>query len=521
MKKCAKLKNLISSFLSVAILCSVNLADAKKNTNSADRAAFEFDSGLPWLNVSRPLTLNELRGKVVILDFWTYGCINCIHVLDDLKRLEKKYRNKLAVIGVHSPKFDNEKNIESLRNIVVRYEIEHPVISDVDFTIGRFYGMRAWPTQVVIDPAGETLGKVTGEGHYELLNSVINDLLAKHTDLLNTTPLPISLEKERFSKSLLAAPGKIALSKHLVAISDTLHHRIILADHSGRINKIVGGKASGYRDGAVEEARFSLPQGLAFAKNGLFVADTGNHLIRWIDLNTGNVKTVAGNGELDLPRFGKFNALRVKLRSPWGLAIKGRYLYIAMAGTHQIWRLNATAQQIEHFAGSRREGLRDGSLQHARFSQPSGLSVAGKWLFIADAEDSAIRRIDLEQAHVETIIGTGLFDFGDRDGSFQEAELQHVLGVGAIDAKHLVIADTYNHKIKWLDLVQREITTLAGTGQPGSGKTPPQLNEPGGLAVLDNLILVADTNNHRIMKYDLKTRAMEEWKLIDNLSSAN
>ncbi|MCP5016310.1 MAG: thiol-disulfide isomerase, partial [Ketobacter sp.] len=261
------------------------------------------------------------------------------------------------------------------------------------------------------------------------------------------------------------------------------------------------------------------PQGLAFTEDGLFVADTGNHLIRFIDLNTESVKTVAGNGELDIPRFGSFDALRVKLRSPWGLAIKGNNLYIAMAGTHQIWRFNMTNGNIEHYAGSGREGLRDGPLALARFSQPSGLSIAHKWLFVADAEDSAVRRIDLEQAQVETLTGTGLFDFGDRDGSFEEAALQHVLGVGAINAKRLVIADTYNHKIKQLDLEHRKITTLAGTGIPGRGKKPYQLNEPGGLAVLDDLILIADTNNHRIMKYDLKGRTMEEWRLRPDKTS--
>ena len=519
-RKLWKLRYLILLLLFFGTSGNVQTLNLNQTEDNSQTPAFEFDPELPWLNVSRPLTLKELRGKVVILDFWTYGCINCIHVLEDLKRLEKKYHNSLAVIGVHSPKFDNEKNLDSLRNIIVRYEIEHPVINDVDFSIGHYFGMRAWPTQVVIDPTGETLGKVTGEGHYELLNSVIDDLLGKYVDLLNTKPLPVSLEKERYSASLLAAPGKIALSRHFVAISDTLHHRVILADHTGRIKKIFGGKESGYRDGKAQAARFSQPQGLAFTEDGLFVADTGNHLIRFIDLNTENVKTVAGNGEMEIPRFGSFDALRVKLRSPWGLAIKGKNLYIAMAGTHQIWRFNMTTGKIEHYAGSGREGLRDGSPALARFSQPSGLSIAEKWLFVADAEDSAVRRIDLEQAQVETLTGTGLFDFGDRDGSFEEAALQHVLGVAAIDAMHLVIADTYNHKIKRLDLEQRKIATLAGTGEPGRGKKPYQLNEPGGLAVLNNLILIADTNNHRIMKYDLEVGTMKEWKLRSNEISA-
>jgi len=484
---------------------------AVADTEDADD--FEIDPELPWLNVSRPLQLKELRGKAVLLDFWTYGCINCVHVLEDLKRLGKKYHPHLAVIGVHTPKFDREKNIKALRNIIVRYDIEHPVVNDVESQLGRYYGMRAWPTQVLIDPRGVPLGKVTGEGNYELLDSVIGDLLQEFKAELNPTPLPLSPEKERFEKSLLAAPGKITVSDAHIAISDTLHHRILISDHDGNITAIFGGNASGSKDGSSNEASFSSPQGVVFSGRRLFVADTGNHLIRELNLDTRMVKTIAGNGTLEQPRLGEYDAREIGLRSPWGLALKGTSLYISMAGSHQIWRLQLTNGKIENYAGSGREGLKDGPRQISRFSQPSGLSIRGDWLYVADSEDSSIRRINLDSERVETLVGTGLFDFGDRDGPFDQALLQHVLGVAALADGRIVIADTYNHKLKLLDLTRKKITTLAGDGRTGSDGSDTLLNEPGGLAVLGDDILITDTNNNRIMKYNLRDPALVEWKL--------
>lgn len=513
------------SALLLLLTCIFSIAGSAATTDSSAKQrgehdsltpAIEFDADLPWLNVSRALTLSDLEGKVVILDFWTYGCINCIHVLEDFRKLEQKYGNKLAVIGVHTPKFDNERNLETLRRIVVRYGIEHPVVNDVDLILGKQYGMRAWPTQFVIDPEGFVLGMVEGENHYELFVEVIDSLLEKHATKLNDKPLPISLEKSKLATSLLAAPGKIAVANNRVAISDTLHNRIIIADTTGSILQIIGGTASGFKDGAAAEARFYSPQGLAFSELGLYVADTGNHSIRYIDLQKGLVTTVAGNGKNEIHRGKVFNATEIGLRSPWALTWKEGKLYIAMAGIHQIWMLEPDANRITAWAGSGRESIDDGALSRAGFSQPSGLSLSGDKLFIADAEDSAVRLIDLQEEQVQTLVGTGLFDFGDKDGTFETAQLQHVLGIASIDPKLIYIADTYNHKLKLLDLMKREVTTVAGTGNPGKGTgkaLTSALNEPGGLAVLGNRILIADTNNNRIMQYDPAQKTLEEWPL--------
>lgn len=470
----------------------------------------EFSPGLHWLNVSKPLTLSDLRGKVVILDFWTYGCINCMHVIPDLKRLEAKYGNKLAVIGVHSPKFENEKNLDTLRNVVIRYDLAHPVVNDTNFTLWRQYGIQAWPTLVIVDPAGGIVGGVSGEGHYGVLDKHIGDLLNQFAAQINATPLPLAPEKNQVSASLLAAPGKIAANGGSVAIADSLHHRILLTDTKGRITQIFGGGAAGFKDGNASAARFFSPQGLCFGDGGLYVADTGNHAIRFIDLARRSVTTVAGNGRKKGSISAEAIGREVGLSSPWDVACRDGTLYIAMAGSHQIGRLNTKTRRITLFAGSGREDITDGKLSAAAFSQPSGLSLFDHWLYVADAEDSAVRRIDLRSGSekVETLVGTGLFDFGDRDGAFANAKLQHVLGVAVLDENRILIADTYNHKLKMLDLRSRTVTSLAGSGKPGKGFN---LNEPGGLAVLGGTALIADTNNNRIVSYDLLTGRISDW----------
>lgn len=521
---CFCVKSILTGYLFflLAFILSACSAETPQQENEQGKkqaiaeSALEFAPGLPWLNVARPLTFDDLQGKVIILDFWTYGCINCIHVLADLKRLEKKYGHQLLVIGVHTPKFDNEKNLETLRNIVVRYGIEHPVVNDVDSMLAAKYGMRAWPTRVVIGPDGTVLGRVTGEGRYDLFDQTIAELLDKHGDILDAGPIPLRLERDQLSTSLLAAPGKITTSEHLVAISDTLHHRIIITDHLGSIQQVFGGKEAGSSDGTATSCRFNSPQGLVFSEQGLYVADTGNHLIRYIDLENGTVKTIAGNGKLERHRKGEFEANQVGLASPWALALQDDLLYIAMAGSHQIWLYDTKTGRVGPYAGSGREGIDDGDIQLASFSQPSGLTLVDGWLYVADSEDSAIRRINLEEQQVETLVGTGLFDFGDKDGAFAQAKLQHVLGIVAYSPKRLLIADTYNHKLKLLDLPQARISTLAGNGQPGNSRLKDgslQLNEPGGLALLGGKVLIADTNNHRILAYDIETQVAEVWEV--------
>ncbi len=464
-----------------------------------------------WLNTDKPLSLAALKGKVVLLDFWTYGCINCIHIIPDLKKLEKKYPNELVVIGVHSAKFENEKDTENIRRIILRYEIEHPIVNDADFRIWNAYAVNAWPTRYLIDPAGYVIGKLSGEGGYEALDKVIGYTIAdfRKRGELNEAPLKLVLEKAKVGDLPLAFPGKIVADEksNRLFIADSDHNRIVIARLDGTLLETVGTGTHGADDGGFDRATFFRPQGMALDGETLYVADTENHLIRQIDLKTKTVTTIAGTGA-QMREYGMIGMARtVALNSPWDLQLVGRSLYIAMAGPHQIWKLDLVLREVSTFAGSGREARIDGPVNEAGFAQPSALATDGKTLFVSDAEANIIRAISLgPAAKVRTIAGGDLFDFGDKDGLGDDVRLQHPLGLARWNGK-LLIADTYNHRIKVLDPASREVRAFAGSGKAGQvDGTKPSFYEPGGLAVTTDKLYVADTNNHAIRVVDLKTK---------------
>ncbi len=470
----------------------------------------ELTGGRGWLNTDKALSLAALKGKIVLLDFWTYGCINCIHIIPDLKRLEAKYANQLVVIGVHSAKFDNEKETDNIRRIILRYEIEHPVVNDADFNIWQAYGVRAWPTQVLIDPAGYVVGVVEGEGNYETLDSAIAKLISEFgpSGRLNEQPLKLALERAQVGDLPLAFPGKVLADApgDRLFIADSNHNRIVVTKLDGTLLETIGTGASGAVDGTFERASFHRPQGMALDGDWLYVADTENHLIRRVNLKTRIVETVAGTGEQSRARNATGKAGSVALNSPWDLQLAGRTLFIAMAGPHQIWQLDLDRNQLSTFAGSGREARTDGTLQESAFAQPSGLAFDGRRLYVADSESNIIRAIDVEKKIVSTLAGGDLFEFGDKDGQGDDVRLQHPLGV-VVHGDSVLIADTYNHKIKQLDTRSRTVKTLLGTGKPGQADgAAATLYEPGGLSIADGKLFIADTNNHAVRFFDLQTK---------------
>ena len=463
-----------------------------------------------WLNIDQPLSLAALKGKVVLLDFWTYGCINCIHIIPDLKKLEQKYPNELVVIGVHSAKFENEKDSDNIRQIILRYEIEHPVVNDADFIIWGRYGVKAWPTQVLIDPAGYIVGAISGEGNYEVIDEAIARTLseARKRGQLNEQPLKLALERAKTGDLPLAFPGKIladAPSDRLF-IADSNHNRIVITRLDGTLLETIGTGAAGPADGLYDRASFYRPQGMALDGDKLYVADTENHLLRQVDLKARTVKTIAGTGQQSHEDIKTGPAATTGLNSPWDLQLIGRTLYIAMAGPHQIWKLDLDRQEISTFAGSGREARGDGSLTESAFAQPSGLATDGATLYVADSEANIIRAIDLQAGQVRTLAGGNLFDFGDVDGKGDEVRLQHPLGLAVLNG-NVLIADTYNHRIKLLDPKTSTVKTFAGTGKRGqTDGANGSFYEPGGLSVANGKLYVADTNNHAVRVVDLKTK---------------
>jgi thiol-disulfide isomerase/thioredoxin len=471
----------------------------------------EFPKGMQWLNTGgRELRFaNELKGRIVVIDFWTYCCINCMHVLPDLEYLEEKYSNKpLVILGCHSAKFNNEQVLENIRQAVLRYTIRHPVVVDENNTIWDAYTVNSWPTLVVVDPQGFILGGFAGEGHRQQLDALINAGLSYYgkKNLLAHSALILPAEAEKQQPSALLFPGKGLLdpaTKRLF-ISDSNNNRFIVTDLEGTWIATIGSGTRGKRDGSFAEAEFNRPQGMALHNSTLYIADTENHLIRAAQLNDRRVTTVAGTGKQTQEYFKTGKG--IALSSPWDLAIASSTLYIAMAGTHQIWQMDITTGIVSTYAGSGRESCTDGSRLEATFAQPSGLAYDGRYLYVADSEASSIRRLDLHHdGRVETVAGSqDLFGFGFRDGAGNQALFQHPLGVCWHNG-YLYVADTYNHAIRRID-AQGVVDTVLKKEKPAAPDSSPQLlYEPGGIAAYDEKLYIADTNNHRIQVLHVMT----------------
>lgn len=491
--------------------------------------AKEFPPGLDWINTDRPLTMAELRGKIVVLDFWTYGCINCIHVIPDLKALEAKYPDVLVVIGVHSAKFLNEADTVNIGLVAERYGRTEPIVNDAAFDVWRSYNVRAWPTLMLIDPEGNVLGRHEGESAFGPLDAAIVGMIPVFDErgTLDRTPFDLTAGEATAPRTVLRFPEQVLADAAggRLFIADSGNDRIVVTDLGGAVQDVIGGGASGLVDGAFEEAAFDWPHGMSLASpTELYVADTGNHAIRLVDLAARTVRTVAGTGE----QAYMFNQSSVSassgLNSPWDVLWLDGQLYVAMAGQHQVWRYDPGSDPSSDtgwgalylVAGSGREELRDGAATSAGLNQPTGLATDGEALFVADSEASAVRRIDLAPGgQVSTVVGTGLFDFGDVDGVADAVRLQHAQAVDYADGA-VYVADTYNNKVKKLDPATRESVTLLGTGEAGwRDGAEAEFHEPGGLSVIGRLLYVADTNNHLIRVADLDSLQVRTLALTD------
>lgn len=491
----------------------------------------ELDGGIEWLNAAGPISMKDLRGKIVLLDFWTFCCINCMHVLPDLDFLEKKYGKEIVVIGVHSAKFDNEKETGNIRKAILRYEIEHPVINDANMIVWRKFGVRAWPSLVLVDPEGQYCGYVSGEGNRELLDTVVQKLIAYHKakGTLDETPVKFDLERNKAATSPLRFPGKVladAAGKRLF-ISDSNHNRIVVSSLGGKLLDVIGNGAIGSKDGSYTEAQFDHPQGMTLIGDTLYVADTENHQLRTVDLAKKTVSTLAGIGEQAHFRAGGGKLRETALNSPWDLCVVDRVLYIAMAGPHQIWAHKLGSNTIWPYAGSGREDIQNGELDEGALAQPSGITTDGNNLFVVDSEGSSVRQITTDPSNdlsepkgkISTPVGPHslangrtLFEFGDVDGAKDLARFQHPLGI-IFHNGGLFVADSYNHKLKYVDLKTREVISWLGTGESGTGLAPAQFAEPAGLAIADGTLFVADTNNQRIVAVDLASKKAREFPI--------
>jgi thiol-disulfide isomerase/thioredoxin/DNA-binding beta-propeller fold protein YncE len=471
-----------------------------------------------WLNTSRALTPDDLRGRILLLDFWTLGCVNCMDIIPDLKSLEQEFGGNITVIGVHSAKFAGEKDTDAIRAAILRYGLTHPVVNDADFTTWSALGVRAWPTLVLIGPDGKTASVYAGEGNRAAIEADIKTLLEKYKDRIVTAPLPIALESAKEAQSQWRFPGKVIVadmagpqkkSYPALYVADSGHNRVVMADLAGNIVASAGDGRAGNRDGNLMTAQFFKPQGMAAGGGQIYVADLGNHELRLVNFNAGTVTTLAGNGTQGhfLEDTIAHDATKTALSSPWDVTFwpDADHLVIAMTGAHQLWSYDTNRRTVTLLAGNGQEGMDDGRYPFASLAQPSGLFAGtdGK-LYFVDAESSALRVFDADGT-VTTLIGKGLFDFGYKEGGKDAALLQHPLGLTG-NAESLFIADTYNHSIRRYDIKTASLHDFAGhdaRGTEDGALAAASFDSPGGLALSGGTLYVADTNNNALRAIDI------------------
>lgn len=532
----------------------------------------DFTPGLDWIqDAGVAPTLAALRGRVAVVDLWTYGCINCQHVAPELRALERHFGDRLAVVGVHSGKFVAERVTGRIAHAAARLGVEHPVANDRQFRTWRAWAARGWPTLAVVDARGYVAFQHAGERRAAEIAPLIERALAQGAanGELASGPLPWAAGHAAASAARMAGPPAVDALRYPsavaagppgadgtrpFAVADAGHHRVLvgrlLAD--GRTFRVQHAAGAGRRtrdgcsaldgwdrapgdaldqgtfaacaDGPADQATFDRPQGLAWGVDAsgasvLYVADTGNHAVRAVDPATGAVRTVAGTGARLRTRADRRAGA---MASPWGvLAVAGAggpVLLVAMAGTHELWRLDPVTGSAGPVAGGRGEALVDGPPADALLAQPAALATDGTRVWWTDAESSAVRestpgalgtRHDHgSSAPVRTLVGTGLFDFGLVDGVGDAARFQHPQGLAWVadgaGGGRLLVADSYNDALRWVDPTTREARTwLDGFA------------EPGGVCVAGGLAYVADTNAHQVTVVELASGTRDALALVD------
>ena len=470
-----------------------------------------------WINTGgKALNIADFRGKFLLLDFWTFCCANCLHVLDELRPLETKWHDELVVVGFHSPKFVHEAEHSAVLAAVDRYDVHHPVLDDPDLTTWKSYAVRAWPTLALVDPEGYVVAQFSGEGHAHALDAMLEQLVEEHASKgtlhRGTGPYVPPARQE----TLLRFPGKAAvLSDGAILVSDSANHRLVIFESDAQTPRaFIGAGTRGFVDGAPDVAMFSEPQGVCVLPDevaravgyDVVIADSVNHALRGLRLSDLHVSTLAGNGKQwmqndPLPQSGNPSQ---PMSTPWDVAWwpERHEVVIAMAGIHTLWGYSPEHKTLSLVAGTTNEGLVDGEYAMAWFAQTSGVAVDNEGtLWLADSETSALRRMRNGVVHSE--VGRGLFDFGHVDGSADQALMQHPLGVAVLPDGSIGVADTYNGAVRRFDPVTKTMTTLA-TG----------LAEPSDIVVLPDaqrahVLLVVESAAHQLVRIPLPDEALQ------------
>ena len=480
-----------------------------------------------WINTDGPLDLKALGGRVVVLDFWTFACVNCLHVIDELRPLEAKYPDDVVVIGVHSPKFAHEAEHAAVVAAVARLGIAHAVLDDPGLLTWAQYAVKAWPTLVVIDPEGYVVAQAAGEGQVSALDAIIAEVLGLHRargtvedgarpgrpvrSTRSTRPVgsvgsaPVEPGALYFpAKAIVVPAARSGRAADTVLVADAGRHALTELGLDGQqvLSRIGTGKR-GRSDGSSAQAEFAEPSGLTLLPAAVagevgydvLVADTANHLLRGVRLDDGSVRTVTDLATVELHTItGRVPGVM----SPWDVAWwpAAGTAVVAAAGVHLLLAFDPRTGAVTILAGTTVEGMRDGDALDAWLAQPSGLAADGDRMWFTDAETSSLRWLDTggpgTRDQVHSAIGEGLFDFGHVDGPAAQARLQHPLGVAVLADGAIAIADTFNGAVRRFEL---------STGQVATGQvttTVDGLAEPSGLLLVAGELVAVESAAHRL-----------------------
>lgn len=506
-------KKLLIGFilLLVSITAGLPQQPSQGQTNPVDKP-----TGFQLLNTEKSLSMASLKGHVTLLFFWTYSHLNSIHALSDMETLMKQYGDQpFQVVGVHSPKFYNEQNVDSVKAAIIRNGISFPVIVDKGHALWKRYGVQAWPTYIVISSEGAVVGRLAGEKRLKLLEPMIKQTLKQGKKKKTLTKQRYVPQPPKYPDTLLSFPAKLAMDvkNKILYIADSGHHQVVEAQltdkGTAKILHRIGSGNRGLIDGDYTAAAFSMPVGLAWANGLLYVADMDNHAIRVLDLSAHKVSTFAGDGN-----YGEFG----QPNSPGAVAVYNHTLYVAMSGGHQLWTasLSGEDKELELYVGNGYENFVDGSALGSSLARPAGFAVddKDKRLFFVDADVSALRVVSLIDDSVKSIIGQGMFKYGFKDGAFAQAQLQFPLAIAYKDNR-VYVADTFNHALRAADLKDGKIYTLLWPSEDkktlinnGTKTSQQPLNEPGGLLFDGNTLYISDSNNHMIRLYDIEKKTL-------------
>jgi len=453
----------------------------------------EIPETLHWVNGRGRLRLAELRGRVVLVVFWNATSTSSINLLGELRQLERKHPDEFVLLGVHTPRYASQQPDAVVLKALQRIRLRAPIANDPEWLAWMLYSIPAWPTTLLIDVEGRLAARFVGEGRAAEIEEAVARLQEGLPPAHVRAP-PDLLENVRADTAgPLAFPAHVLVNDWRLFVSDTGHHRILECSHDGRVLRQFGSGTPGNWDGQSSACGFQLPQGLALSQGCLYVADTGNHCVRRIRLESGEVDTVLGAGRpayCDVEAQG--SGLRVSINAPHAVAADGDILYVAATGQNQIVRVDLAAERAATLAGDGRNDVRDGIGSQASLAQPGALALMPGQLLVADSGGNAIRRLRFADLALTTLAGSSPWEPGRTDGTGRKVRMAFPSGL-AVAENRVYVADTCNDRLCVLDPYSAELATL---------EFDHPLHEPQGLSYAAGALWVADRNDHAILRID-------------------